>query len=684
MNNRTDIQILRGLAVLAVMLAHFGPIFPGGFLGVDVFFVISGFVITFSLARAMRNSNSSRIVLLNFYKKRFFRLVPALAVVLVAVLLVSFFLLSPSDFEVQAEMSLWSLVFAGNLGAALLDGGGYFAEPLRPNWLLHLWSLGVEEQFYLAFPLFFLLLQVVGQKGVRPKAITLLALATTLAFIPSLFDELSGDTPIATILNSFPFADQVFGYYSPVTRAWQFMVGALAAQIVLSRNHYPSVKRFQDWALLLLCVSFLVFPESNLHPGPATLVPTFLAFTILLSPLSENIVTSRALRPLKWLGDRSYSAYLWHWPVWSVVTSFSISHIVQIGLSFSLTIVLAWGTHRYVETPWRFSSSNTWASSVPRGKANRRRLAAFSLAATVLFVPAFAASVQVALKEKIQELRLEKPEVPRFQETFDCLKIDCKALGVDALLVGDSHAGALFGQLQSSLLQFDITLGAVIQPGCFHLDGEQVFNLNSECIPRSSGLSRVVDEVSPAWIFVHGYSAGRLTEVNSGRSREIQVARADAREVTYSDAQETYKLAADEFLEEFQIEGRNILFISSLPDFFDNLTSPSFDGEAAKVFQLLFAPELEYQLGSKVSREEFTKRHGGFEAVDRLLALREGVHQVSGWDAVCAESVCSQRTPDGDFIFSDSDHLSEFGASRLAQSVTEVVRGLLSLGIVRY
>lgn len=675
MTKRPDIQILRGVAVLSVMLAHFGGLIPGGFIGVDIFFVISGFVIALSLERSRTRSNSIRKFLGSFFARRFFRLVPALVTVVVTTLFASVLLLPPRDFLVQAEMSVWSVFFMGNIGAALLDSGGYFAEEVRTNWLLHLWSLGVEEQFYLIFPFGFILLQKFRKRFGSAQAASLLAIIGVLAFLPAMLDE---QGPLQTLWQNFfvsPRFDAVFGYYSPVTRAWQFIAGVLAAQLLFSRDAFapPSKRKWQNSLFFLLIFAIVVFPESEAHPGPAVLVPTLFVFTLLLNPMSDGFARSTFLKPLHWLGDRSYSAYLWHWPVWGTISMSNFGNLAQICFSFLLTFLLSWVTHKYVEQSTYFGNGRINYPVSPTGGV-ARKLASAALVIAISFIPFLGHTSRHLIEFRINELNLEKPEVPRFQEAYDCLQLDCKELGVNALLVGDSHAGALFNELRAELLQQEISLGAVIVPGCFHLSGIEVFYPDSTCTEREAGLARAVENVDPGWIFVHGYTAGRLSLVNSGRIAPIQIQRRDGVQVGPSNEAETYNLAATEFLERYQQQGRQIVFISSLPDYLDDLSYPSIDGVPATTWQVVFLPDLEYELGSTVSLREFKQRHGGFEKVDLSLARSPNVLQVSGWAAVCAETSCRQRDENGAFIFADTDHLSRLGAANLAQDVGRAVR----------
>ena len=203
---RTDIQLWRGVAVLAVMLAHFGSLVPAGFIGVDLFFAISGFVITLSFLRLLSREKSIKTVLVEFWSRRFWRLVPALSIVLVATLLGAFLLLPPHDFRDQVEMSVWSFFFAGNIGVEVVSRPNYFDPAAKHNWLLHLWSLGVEEQFYLLFP--FALLALLGlerKTGKFSRVVLWLLLASVASLLLASVNE------VVEWLGVFPWVVETTG-----------------------------------------------------------------------------------------------------------------------------------------------------------------------------------------------------------------------------------------------------------------------------------------------------------------------------------------------------------------------------------------------------------------------------------------------------------------------------------------
>lgn len=285
---RNDIQILRGIAVLVVVLFHISPnLSAGGFLGVDIFFVISGF-----LMRALYYSGETKHFALDFYKRRFRRIFPAYFVTIMASLVTGAFVFVPYEFDQLSQMSLASLFFSPNL--YFWTGEGYFDEfSFRP--LLHLWSLGVEVQFYILVPLFIFLLN---------KSRSIVFFITLGSFIACLV-VLSISTKTA--------------FFILVFRLWEFLIGFTCAHIfgangnLISKDH--KAKILPSCALIgIVGISFLDVSNSN-HPGWTALIVALFVATILAVGLPIKITSSYPGRTLATLGKYSYSLYLVHFPV---------------------------------------------------------------------------------------------------------------------------------------------------------------------------------------------------------------------------------------------------------------------------------------------------------------------------------------------------------------------------------
>ena len=341
---RADVDGLRAVAVLAVVGYHaFPAAVPGGFVGVDVFFVISGYLITSLLRDEL--AAGGRIGLAGFYVRRIRRLFPALAVVLAACLAAGWWWLVPPDYAALGRHAAASAGFVANF--AFWADADYFGPAADSLPLLHLWSLGVEEQFYLAWPL-------------------LLALAARWAAGPRWLVAAAGTLSLAACLALTP-RDPAGAFFLPFTRFWELLAGAWlalhAARAVASQpGEAPEPARplradaaaFTGLALVLLAC--FTFDDQAPFPGWRALLPV--AGCVLLvaaTPGSRWMHRLLSLRALVGIGLLSYPLYLWHWPLLSfarIQATGEVAPLLRLGL-VALAFVLAWLTWRLVELPLR-------------------------------------------------------------------------------------------------------------------------------------------------------------------------------------------------------------------------------------------------------------------------------------------------------------------------------------------
>jgi peptidoglycan/LPS O-acetylase OafA/YrhL len=307
---RSDIQGMRAVAVLAVVAFHAGLPIPGGFVGVDVFFVISGFVITLMLRREWLTSG--RIRLRHFYKRRFLRLAPAMSLMICFTLIISAFALSPFGFQTRVAQTAIGAEFSVANFVIAFTTGGYFDLIAAVNPLLHTWSLSVEEQFYLVFPAVILIAWILARKYSRLAhlPITVLGIGVLISF---------GLTMLSTTGWTPRYGASLLGFYSPATRAWEFGVGAMLAlslAVVLKLGTRMRTTLGIVGALALLA-SFWLITENTPFPGPWTLLPVCATLAVIISGTGCETPVARMLstRPMIKIGDWSYSIYLWHWPL---------------------------------------------------------------------------------------------------------------------------------------------------------------------------------------------------------------------------------------------------------------------------------------------------------------------------------------------------------------------------------
>jgi peptidoglycan/LPS O-acetylase OafA/YrhL len=346
---RADIEGMRATAVGLVLLFHGYRIpFTGGFVGVDVFFVISGFLITSLLLH--EQIKAGRISIWRFYARRVRRILPASTLTVLATIVVTYQLLGFVSGNELANSAKWTAVFAANIHFALV-GTDYLGSQLPPSPLQHMWSLGVEEQFYLVWPSLFLLLVVIARRSRRRNVFGVLAASLLVVTGASLAWSVIQTSSNAT-----------WAYFSPLTRAWELALGALIAVIGPAVSRVPA-RVCQGTALLGLTgivVSALTLTPSMPYPGWRVAFPVVSSALLIWAGCGNpQTFIGRALsvRPMQWLGARSYSLYLWHWPILMIGAQYAghqLSTWQNSGLLLA-SVAASAITFRLVENPVRNS-----------------------------------------------------------------------------------------------------------------------------------------------------------------------------------------------------------------------------------------------------------------------------------------------------------------------------------------
>jgi peptidoglycan/LPS O-acetylase OafA/YrhL len=447
---RTDIEGLRGIAVLMVVAFHCGiPGFGGGFAGVDVFFALSGYLITGLLVAEIRRTGE--LNLLEFYARRVRRLLPASALMLAVTLLVGAVILAPQE-----------LIFAGRAGCATaaymsnlffgINAADYFAPNVKTNPLLHTWSLAVEEQFYLFWPLLILLgLRVFRSVRTLVVVEAAVALFSLTAF---LWWSARGGT---------------FAFYQLPARAWEFGFGGLA--VLLPRP--PSIWREAiAWAGLLVVLSSGHTVVERNFPGWMAVIPVMGTTAVLVASPCPGVSAMLSLRPLQAIGRLSYSWYLWHWPL----LVFARALLPKLGMVgeievVSASLVLAAATHYFIENPIRFHPQLTARPALCLGLAVL--FAAISLASATATVRLGARLANAPEMKTITAAVGDIGSPPREQ----CVALDesaalktCvfgeRASATKLVLFGDSHAIQWFNPLRRMVESRGWRLTTMVKSGC--------------------------------------------------------------------------------------------------------------------------------------------------------------------------------------------------------------------------
>lgn len=436
---RPDIDGLRALAVLSVIIFHVdSALLSGGFLGVDIFFVISGYLISLILFRAQ---DEERFSFIDFYRRRVLRLFPALILVLVFSLSIGFFALLADEYERLGLHAAMAIGFILNF--RLLGEAGYFDAVSYSKPLLHLWSLSVEEQFYLVWPI----LLIVWRRLRCPLGWVITG-CMALSFLYALR---MGRTSIDSL------------YYHSLPRFWELLAGVAIA--------YVHQKNGVDWlparlhqardalsvaGLVLIATALVTFTKALQHPGWLSLWPIFGAMLLLASGPTAVINRMFAFQPFVWIGLISYPLYLWHWPL------LSFARIAESGspapwmlwLGAIVAVMLAWATYLGVELPLRRAAST--AKGNQNGKHRVTVFLCFAMGAVLVAAAAIVLSKGMPERSALQYF--EKNAVQMVREApqdASCLArfagqtapVYCRQTNAGErmiALIGDSHAHVLF------------------------------------------------------------------------------------------------------------------------------------------------------------------------------------------------------------------------------------------------
>lgn len=364
MKRYEGIQVLRGLAVILVVLGHWGLFFGNGFIGVDVFFVISGYVVT--LVSLRRTSETSSFSVYQFMRARFLRLFPALSVMVLFVVLFQLLYYPRFEWARAAEEGIWSILWGSNVYSHVRLGD-YFGETAGTSLLLHTWSLSVEFQAYLLLAvLFFWLLA-------RTKNLRRLQLALAVFSLISLAIAMAGQLDYMGGI-----WQAVSSYYSPVARFYQIGAGAILATLSGSTS-----RRRPSYALTgaIVIVGVALLPE-DLIPWNLAGLAAVVGATAFIASVASASTLSRPVKYLAKVGDYSYSVYLWHWPIMVVTQAVVPGVFEQFIFGAGLTVLFSLVSTRFLELPFMSSRAKDSFSQKKEGAVFGSAIAIFLILLT--------------------------------------------------------------------------------------------------------------------------------------------------------------------------------------------------------------------------------------------------------------------------------------------------------------
>jgi peptidoglycan/LPS O-acetylase OafA/YrhL len=646
------VQGLRAVAVLAVVAFHAGHWIPGGFLGVDVFFVISGYVIVAMLLREV--DRSGRVSLLSFYARRVRRLLPALAVMLVTVVVASAFLQSPigtlGGQDLTARTAIGALLICANVVLYQVPINGYFADRALDNPLLHTWSLSVEEQFYLVVPAM-VAMSAWGRRNrlgsVHRSLSTVLLTMLAGSFVLSLATSRGMALPgIAS--------PEGFAFYSPVTRAWEFCVGSLLAVWLSSRRSTVAEGvRIVLGAVgtLLVAAGFGVIDGTDPIPGIAAVLPTAGTALLIVAGMGEGAVRSvLGSGPMVALGNLSYSWYLWHWPFIVlapvVVPDAEVPQRMVLGAAAVISLLPAWLSMKFVEDPIR--------SRRVAGEWSAKRLAAMTtVVALALSAGLFLGARTGWGQEDVQRLSAGMSDgslgqvtgcfgdVPMSDEHTDACTFGPDDATTRVLVVGDSHAESFSDAVVEASPRSRVTV--LTTGGCPYLDLPSDRPLTPVCEERNDYVTNLLETTPPDVLVLGQLTNGYLDEVDGEDLLRAQAAR-------------LRRVVADLDV--------GVLFVGDVPRI-------GLNGNPCR-YGVVLGPRCEVDRAAAEARSASSRRYE-----KALVQDVPGVLYADSWIALCDDATC--RSARGDVLgYLDSDHLTSAGSRWLVDVIKTPLADLLA------
>lgn len=647
---RGDIQGLRGISVLLVVFYHTNLLFKGGFIGVDIFFVISGYVIMSSLLNEYQNHTA--ISLKNFVSRRINRLLPASTIVVIFTLIASIFIFSPFSEQGQiARTSISSSFFSANLYFVLQNSySALINNPFR-----HMWSLGVEEQFYI-----FLILSITlifrfsrNKKSILNRILGFAIATGLISFVANLI--------FSAGIRILPLPTRI-AFFSPLTRVWELQIGVIAAFI--STKYLHRIKDsltsefFAICGIALIFFSALTFNSFTAFPGPYALGPTIGGLVVVLFASHTRLVAPLlSMKPLRYLGDVSYSWYLWHWPIIVFCQILAPGSKLLLVLSGFLSVIPAALSYHFIENRFRHQYRKT--PTFPF------RILWFSIISQVVVACLVIVGASTTYGLKIQTLTgatgswAYKAGCQMTQPVFPIDK--CLIKNHDAkntvLLIGDSQAGSVSDGVKAA----SETLG--VNFAVWYNDGCPVFPRptleREDCKLFLEGLPKLINELKPKVIIV----ANKSTLYTTGGVQRGGLT------ITKQDGgiPKTYAESIDMWIHGLKNQFTNTLFkdyqillIQQVPP--SKPVTPTIINRNRKDFS--------FNLNSVPDRNELlSAEHSALSTLKNLTFLNPA-------DTICPNNSCTIAV-NGQSFYSDEFHLSPIGALRLEEQLKKALGSLI-------
>ncbi len=665
-SRRPDIQGLRALAVVLVVAFHAGLSVPGGFTGVDVFFVISGFVIT---AMILREVDQTSLSFVGFYARRVRRILPASALTISVVALASIAAISPSAQRTTGTTGIAGSLFTANMLLSRARNG-YFDVSPTSNPLLHIWSLSVEEQFYLVFPALLVVGFLIARRRfptTDPRRVVgaIVGVVAGGSFLVSWYM-----TNHSFAVGGLSFNSQTAFYLAP-TRAWEFAIGALIALVIpmivrLPRAIAPALACA---GIALVAVGAWGISGTTPFPGNAALLPVIgTAFLIVAGSVAANPISRvLSLRPLTRIGDLSFSWYLWHWPFIVFASALFPAEGRAPFIAAVISVLPAWLSFKYLETPIRLDT-----------RIRGRR--ALTVAAICIVVPAGCSLVLLHAPKPPQSTatktflvstgRAHQTERRRCNQGVPVAGLPARCTWSVSpshgrvILIGDSNAGHFVepAARASNTLGYDLTVATF--PDCPFVDLVVQNAVRPAAIQRcrnfvTQSLRQIVAE-KPSLVMLAASGPLYLTSKTSFRDPTT------GEQATTSDRKAAlWSTGLARILDQLTTARIPTLLIRTVPQW------ESWDARSCAEARAYLAPR---SCGTDQTRAEVAAfRSRNVAAENRALRTVPAVTAVDFTDALCSPKQCTTNRQNL-WLYKDGRHLSVAGALTLTDRFRAAIR----------
>lgn len=671
---RPDIDGLRAIAAGSVIIFHaFPSTMKGGFIGVDIFFVISGFLISQIL---FTNLDNNRFSLVDFYSRRINRIYPALIIVLVSCLAFGWFSLLSEEFKQLGKHTAGGAGFVANLIS--WSESGYFDNTSESKPLLHLWSLGVEEQFYIVWPLL-----LWGMWKSNFNRMTTILLITAVSFYLNI---------------SLRITDSATAFYSPLTRFWELLIGSLLAynsmygrermflfkslaNRILSKVYYHNPKTHATTSfdntqallgIVMIGTGFMVITKENMFPGFWAILPTVgSALFINAGPqawFNKHILSNRTMILI---GLISFPLYLWHWPLLSfarIIEGDTPAIAVRV-IAILAAVILSWLTYQLIEKPVRFKITGRWKTLTLF-----LIMALIGVAGFSIFkddgVPS--RSIMTSLVQKSNELNTYqltgcKNDELLGQDMSWCNKVN-DSQPADVILWGDSHAEHLFPGIKRVSAQNWLLIG---RHSCPPILGAKAWLTNTskesceranskamEMILQSDVKTVVLASLGSLYIGSKGIAPEHaLINDNNPNNRYII---GEDNDVTHK--RELFAAAMKRSISTLLDAGKNVIIVKDTPEF---LVDPR--ACLARPFKISTQ-------NCDIQTSQFEERSTEYNAMlAEIKAMSPYVKIFDPSSLFCNKSNCTQSDSVHEY-FRDGHHLSEAGSEKVASALIEFMK----------